>query len=83
MQKIIVNIDDPINANLFLKLAESLIFVKSARIEDADDYNWAKPNRPATADECDQMISNALNSTSMTAEEAQEYSLSLARDVKK
>lgn len=36
MQKIIVNIDDPVNAKLFLKMVRQLNFVESARIEKDD-----------------------------------------------
>jgi len=33
MQKVIVNIDNPADANLFLKMVERLTFVESAKIE--------------------------------------------------
>ena len=76
MQKVIVNIDDPSNANLFLKMVEQLTFVESARIE-GESYDWINPKRPANEYECEQMINEAEESPSMTAEEAQEYSIKL------
>jgi hypothetical protein len=80
MQKVIVNIDDPANAKLFLKMVEQLNFVESARIEESE-YNWINPSRPATDEECEQMIADAEKSPSMTAEKAQEYSLKLIQDL--
>ena len=56
MHKVIVNIDDPSNADLFLKMVEQLTFVESARIE-GESYDWINPKRPATEEECEQMIS--------------------------
>jgi hypothetical protein len=55
MQKVIVTIDDPANAKLFLKMVEQLNFVESAKIENTE-YNWINPSRPATDEECEQMI---------------------------
>jgi hypothetical protein len=54
MQKVIVNIDDPANARLFLKVVRQLNFVESAKIVNAE-YNWINPSRPATDEECEQM----------------------------
>jgi len=82
MQKVIVNIDDPSNADLFLKMVEQLAFVESARIE-GESYDWINPKRPATDYECEQMIKEAEESSSMTAEEAQEYSLKLSKEWQK
>jgi hypothetical protein len=78
MQKVIVNIDDPSNAELLLKMVEQLNFVESARIE-GESYDWINPTRPATEYECEKMIKEAEESPSMTAEEAQEYSLKLSK----
>ena len=55
MQKVIVNINDLTNADLFLKMVEQLNFVESARIE-GESYDWINPTRPATEEECEQMI---------------------------
>jgi len=82
MQKVIVNIDDPSNANLFLKMVEQLTFVESARIE-GESYDWINPKRPANEYECEQMINEAEESPSMTAEEAQEYSIKLNKACEK
>lgn len=56
MQKVIVTIDDPANAKLFLRMVRQLNFVESAKIEK-DKYDWINPSRPATDEECEQMIS--------------------------
>ena len=77
MQKVIVNISNPADASLFLKMVERLDFVESVKIE-GKEYNWINPTRPATEEECEQMIAEAEESPSMTAEEAQEYSLKLS-----
>jgi hypothetical protein len=79
MQKVIVNIDNPINANLFLRMVEQLNFVESVKIE-GEEYDWINPTRPATNEECEQMIAEAEESPSMTAEEAMEYSLKLTNE---
>lgn len=79
MQKVIVNIDDATNANLFLKMVEQLNFVDSVKMESGG-YNWLNPARPATDEECEQMIKEAEESSSMTAEEAQKYSLKLIEE---
>ena len=55
MQKVIVNIENPADANIFLKMVERLAFVESAKIE-GKDYDWINPSRPATEEECEQMI---------------------------
>ena len=55
MQKVIVNIDNPTNAGLFLKMVEQLNFVESAKIEDKE-YDWLNPTRPATDEECEAMV---------------------------
>ncbi len=78
MQKVIVNIDDPANANLFMKMVEQMNFVDSVKIEE-EVYDWLNPKRPATDEECEQMIAECEESPSMTAEEAQEYSLKLIK----
>lgn len=77
MQKVIVNIDNPTNANLFMKMAGQLNFVESVKIED-EGYDWINPTRPATDEECEDMIAEAEESPSMAAEEAMEYSLKLS-----
>jgi hypothetical protein len=79
MQKVIVTIDDPANAKLFLKMVKQLNFVESAKIEQAK-YDWINPSRPATDDECEQMIAEAEKSPAMSAEEAQTYSLKLSKE---
>ena len=76
MQKVIVNIDNPTNANLFLKMVEQLNFVESVKIEDKG-YDWINPTRHATDEECEQMIKEAEESPSMTSEDAKKYSLKL------
>ncbi len=55
MQKIIVNITDTDNANLFVSMVEQLNFVDSVQVEDKE-YDWVNPLRPATDEECEQMI---------------------------
>lgn len=80
MQKVIVNIDDPANARLFLKMVKQLNFVESAKIEEAE-YDWINPARPATEEECEQMIADAEKSLSMTAEDAKEYSLKSSKEL--
>ncbi len=55
MQKVIVTIDNPTNANLFMKMAGQLNFVESVKIED-EGYDWINPTRPATDEECEEMI---------------------------
>ncbi|MBM3435658.1 MAG: hypothetical protein FJY07_05505 [Bacteroidetes bacterium] len=79
MQKVIVTIDDPANAKLFLKMVRQLNFVESAKIEK-DEYNWINPLRPATDEECEKMIAEAEQSPTMTAEAAQAYSLKLSKN---
>ena len=74
MQKVIVNIANHADADLFIKMVEHLTFVESAKIE-SKEYDWINPTRPATEEECEQMILDAEASPSMSAEEAQEYSL--------
>ncbi len=74
MQKVIVNIDNPVNTHLLLQMEKQLNFVESAKIED-EEYDWLNPTRPATDEECEQMIKEAEESQSMTAEETREYSL--------
>ncbi len=82
MQKVIVNIDNPADADLFLKMVERLAFVESAKIE-VKEYDWTNPSRPATEEECEQMILDAEASPSITAEEAQAYSLKLIEEWRK
>jgi len=79
MQKVIVNIDNPINAKLFLKMVKQLNFVESVKIE-GEEYDWINPKRPATNEECEQMIAEAEECPSMAAEQAKEYSLKLAKE---
>lgn len=55
MQKVIVNIDNPADADFFLKMVDRLNFVESARIENKE-YDWTNPTRPATEEECEMMI---------------------------
>lgn len=82
MQKVIVNIANPADADLFIKMVERLTFVESAKIE-RKEYDWINPTRPATEEECEQMILDAEASPSMSAEEAQEYSLKLIQEWQK
>ena len=82
MQKVIVNIENPADANTFLKMVERLAFVESAKIE-GKEYDWINPSRPATEEECEQMIREAEESPSMSAEEAQEYSVKLIEEWRK
>jgi len=82
MQKVIVNIDNPADADLFLKMVERLAFVESAKIE-VKEYDWTNPSRPATEEECEQMILDAEASPSITAEEAHAYSLKLIEEWRK
>jgi len=82
MQKVIVNIENPADADIFLKMVERLAFVESAKIE-GKEYDWINPSRPATEEECEQMIIEAEQSPSISAEEAQEYSLKLIEEWRK
>lgn len=63
-------------------MVKQLSFVESAQIE-GEEYNWINPTRPATDEECEQMIKEAEESQSMTAEEAREYSLKLIKEWEK
>ena len=82
MQKVIINIDNPTNANLLLQMVKQLNFVESAQIE-GEEYDWINPTRPATDEECEQMIKEAEESPSMTAKEAREYSLKQIKEWEK
>ena len=55
MQKVIVNIDNPADASLFMKMVKQLNFVDSVKLE-GKEYDWINPSRPATEEECEQMI---------------------------
>jgi len=55
MQKVIVNINNPADVSLFLKMVERLDFVESAKVE-GKEYDWINPRRLATEEECEQMI---------------------------
>ncbi len=58
MQKVIVNINNPADVSLFLKMVERLDFVESAKVE-GKEYDWINPTRPATDEECEQMIAES------------------------
>jgi hypothetical protein len=78
MQRVVVNINNRENANLFVKIAEQMNFVKSVKIEE-EEYDWLNPTRPATDEEAEKMIQESENSPSMSAEEAREYTLKLIK----
>ncbi len=78
MQKVIVNIDNPADADIFLKMVERLAFVKSAKIK-GKEYDWINPSRPATEEECEQMIaeceSEYLAGSFLSIDEARKLTL--------
>ncbi|NOX87058.1 MAG: hypothetical protein GXO86_14045 [Chlorobi bacterium] len=78
MQKVVVNIENPSDVELFIEIVKRLTFVDSVHIE-GEEYDWINPTRPATDKEAEKMILDAENSTSMTAEKAEKYSKKLAK----
>ncbi|MCF6171497.1 MAG: hypothetical protein L3J66_11020 [Bacteroidales bacterium] len=78
LQKVIVNISNPTDFDIFLKMVERLAFVESAKIEGVD-YDWINPSRPATGEECEQMIaeceSEYLAGSFLTIDEARKLTL--------
>ncbi len=79
MQKVVVNIEKPSDVDLFIRFVEHLAFVNSVSIDNGE-YDWINPSRPATEEEAEEMIEDAENSPSMTAEKAEEYSKKLAKE---
>ncbi len=60
MHKIVVTIENPDDASLFVKMVERLTFVESVRMEgESKEYDWINPSRPATDEEAEQMIAES------------------------
>ena len=70
MKHLLVDIESTRNLEAFLKVVESLDFVKSVKLVNVDQsesesstlhepqgaYNWINPSRPASENEIDQLI---------------------------